>query len=105
MPYWIPWSECTTATPAAYAATTPSGAPGLWRVRRHRPTGALTKRGVEFFQRRGAGNELFFAELVEWRIDRVERRVHVHGLGVEVEQPRDDLSLGMPLLQIVHAAD
>src|SRR3954449_9252348 len=61
---------------------------------------ASTQPGVHFGERRAAGAKLRFSEAVERRFDRVHPVVQILGVGIDVEQARDELARRLPLLQI-----
>jgi hypothetical protein len=77
-------TEGAPANPAA-------GDPPCWR---------LPVRGVEAGEDLGAGTQLGFAEPVERRRDGVEELMHVAGIGLDKEEPCDDLAQRVTLLQI-----
>src|SRR6185437_11856407 len=67
--------------------------------------GSLTQPRVELRERRGSRAELALAELVERLRDGIEVRMQVARLRVDVEQPGDDLSLGIARLHVGHRGD
>src|SRR5438445_13583823 len=61
--------------------------------------------GVEAGEDLGTGAELGFAELVERGLDRVEEFVHVAGIGLDKQEPGDDLARRVALLQVSQRRD
>src|SRR5208282_484341 len=62
-------------------------------------------RGVEAGEDLGAGAELGLAEPIERRLDGVEKLVHVAGIGLDKQQPGDDLAQRVALLQVGERRD
>jgi len=60
----------------------------------------LAVRSVEAREDLGTGAELGLTEAVERGLDRVDELVHVAGIGLDKQEPGDDLAQRVALLQV-----
>src|SRR6266446_8248283 len=72
---------------------------------REKRSQGLAVGGVETGEDFGTGAELGLAEPVERGLDGVEEFVHVAGIGLDKEQPGDDLARRVALLQVGQRRD